>query len=100
MPVGQGGQELPYAGTPEMDAFIQQINQQPAIMQQLPPEAVAEVLKHLGLDKSDLDEVGEWMDGAADAASGKPPAQAQAPMQPMEEEEEEAAPPMPVTEEA
>jgi hypothetical protein len=80
-----------------MDAFIQQINQNPAVMQQLPPQAVAEVLKHLGIDKEELTEVGEWMDDAADKTTGVPPNAA-----PMDEDEElEGAPAVePVDEEA
>lgn len=80
-----------------MDAFIQQINQNPAVMQQLPPQAIAEVLKHLGLDKSDVDEVGQWMDDAASKQAGVPPEtddEAE-----MENMEAEAADPEPVDEE-
>jgi len=83
---------IPVAGTPEMDAFIQQINQNPAVMQQLPPQAVAEVLKHLGIDKEELTEVGEWMDDAADKTTGAPAAaemdemEADAEVEPVDEE--------------
>jgi hypothetical protein len=72
MPEGAGGQALPYAGTPEMDALLQQVNQNPAIMQQIAqePALLAELLKHMGVDRSDIDEVGEWMDKSADDVSG------------------------------
>ena len=72
MPEGAGGQELPYAGTPEMDALLQQVNQNPAIMQQIAqePALLAELLKHIGVDKSDIMEVSQWMDDSADKASG------------------------------
>jgi len=83
---------IPQAGTPEMDMFIQHINQNPAVMQQLPPQAVAEVLKHLGIDKEELTEVGEWMDDAADKTTGAPAAaemdemEADAEVEPVDEE--------------
>lgn len=114
MPEGAGGQALPYAGTPEMDALLQQVNQNPAIMQQIAqePALLAELLKHMGVDRSDIDEVGEWMDKSADDVSGSaesepqptaagdesdaeaPPVDASASPAPIESDDE-AAEPMP-----
>lgn len=73
MPEGEGGQELPYAGTPEMDALFAQINQNPQMLQVVGqnPDLLAEVMKHAGLDTSAqelIDMTAEWPDEAADAA--------------------------------
>jgi len=73
MPEGEGGQELPYAGTPEMDALFAQINQNPQMLQVVGqnPDLLAEVMKHAGLDTSAqelIDMTSEWPDEAADAA--------------------------------
>jgi len=73
MPQAEGGQELPYAGTPEMDALFAQINQNPQMLQVVGqnPDLLAEVMKHAGLDTSAqelIDMTSEWPDEAADAA--------------------------------
>ena len=71
MPVGEGGQQLPYAGTPEMDALFQQINNNPQMLQVVGqnPELLAEVMKHAGLDTNAqqlIDMTSEWPDEAAE----------------------------------
>ena len=71
MPEGEGGQELPYAGTPEMDQLIQQINQNPAIMQQIAqnyPELVDEIMKHISASKPEAPADGEDTEEAAPSA--------------------------------
>lgn len=83
MPVGEGGQELPYAGTPEMDALLAQINQNPQMLAVVgqQPALLAEVMKHVGLNTNEqqlIDMVSEWPDEAADTAvqagqAGVPP---------------------------
>jgi len=71
MPQGEGGQQLPYAGTPEMDALFQQISQQPDMLRVVGqnPELLAEVMKHAGLDvdaQELIDMTSEWPDEAAE----------------------------------
>lgn len=75
MPTTAEGQELPYAGTPEMDALIQQINKNPEMLAVVgqQPALLAEVMKHVGLNTSEqqlIDMVSEWPDEAAEAAMG------------------------------
>ena len=71
MPVDESGQALPYAGTPEMDALFQQINNNPQMLQVVGqnPELLAEVMKHAGLDTNAqqlIDMTSEWPDEAAE----------------------------------
>jgi len=71
MPEAEGGQELPYAGTPEMDALLQQINQNPQMLQVVGqnPDLLAEVMKHVGLDVNSqqlIDMTSDWPDEAAE----------------------------------
>ena len=73
MPQAEGGQELPYAGTPEMDALFQQINQNPQMLTVVGqnPELLAEVMKHAGLDTNAqqlIDMTSDWPDEAAEAS--------------------------------
>ena len=73
MPQGEGGQELPYAGTPEMDALLQNINQNPEMLQVVGqnPALLAEMMKHVGLNTNEqqlIDMVSDWPDEAAQAA--------------------------------
>lgn len=75
MPVTAEGQELPYAGTPEMDALIQQINKNPEMLAVVgqQPALLAEVMKHVGLNTSEqqlIDMVSDWPDQAAQSAMG------------------------------
>ena len=104
MPVTAEGQELPYAGTPEMDALVQQINKNPEMLAVVgqQPALLAEVMKHVGLNTSEqqlIDMVSDWPDEAAEAAmSGDKTASARAipaasrpelPVEPDDEEEPE-----------
>ena len=73
MPVTAEGQELPYAGTPEMDALLQQINQNPQMLQVVgqQPALLAEIMKHVGLNVEEQqlrDMVDSWPDEAAEAS--------------------------------
>jgi len=103
MPETEEGQELPYAGTPEMDALFQQINQNPQMLQVVGqnPELLAEVMKHAGLDTNAqelIDMTAEWPDEAAEdsmqTASLPPNEEATADVPVDEGEEVEEAEPM------
>ena len=94
MPEAEGGQELPYAGTPEMDALLQQINQNPQMLQVVGqnPDLLAEVMKHVGLDVNSqqlIDMTSDWPDEAAEdtmQASLPPNEDATAEAPPVEED--------------
>ena len=73
MPTTAEGGELPYAGTPEMDALFAQINTNPQMLQVVGqnPELLAEVMKHAGLDTNAqelIDMTAEWPDEVAEDA--------------------------------
>jgi len=75
MPVSASGAELPYAGTPEMDALLQNINQNPQMLQVVgqDPALLAEMMKHVGLNTNEqqlIDMVSDWPDEAAQASIG------------------------------
>jgi hypothetical protein len=99
MPVAEGGGELPYAGTPEMDALLQNINQNPEMLQVVGqnPALLAEMMKHVGLNTNEqqlIDMVADWPDEAAQASLTEgqggttPPAADEA-----DEDEEDTQPP-------
>jgi len=97
MPQGEGGQTLPYAGTPEMDALFQQINKNPDMLQAVGqnPDLLAEVMKHAGLDvdaQELIDMTSEWPDEAAEASLPPTGEETDATTQPGEAEVDEEVP--------
>jgi len=98
MAEAEGVQDVPHAGTPEMDALFAQLNQNPDMLRVVGqnPELLAEVMKHAGLDvdaQELIDMTTSWPDEAAqaslppnDEATAEAPPTADDEMEQMEDE--------------